>query len=76
MLRIVLDTNVLVGAAYAEHSASAQIAEACLAGRLEPVLSPQLRDEYEWILPKAIRLPHWRARYHRLLIASQVSNAR
>jgi hypothetical protein len=32
MLRIVLDTNVLVGDAYAEHSACAQIVEACVFG--------------------------------------------
>src|SRR4051794_1890690 len=67
MLRIVLDTNVLVGDAYAKDSASARIVEACLDGRLEPVISPQLRDEYEWILPKAIRVPHWRQRYHEFL---------
>jgi putative PIN family toxin of toxin-antitoxin system len=66
MYRVVLDTNVLVGAAYAEHSASARIVEGCLVGRLEPVISPQLRDEYERILPKAIRVPHWRERYDRL----------
>jgi len=58
---------VLVADAYAEHSASARIVDACLDGRLEPVISPQLRDEYEWILPKAIRVPHWRERYDRLL---------
>jgi uncharacterized protein len=67
MLRIVLDTNVLVGAAYARDSASARVVEACLDGRLEPVLSPLLRDEYERILPRAIRVGDWRGRYARLL---------
>ena len=66
-VRVVLDTNVLVGDAYAEGSASARIVEACLDGWLEPVISPQLCDEYERILPRAIRMPHWRERYDRLL---------
>ena len=67
MLRIVLDTNVLVGAAYARGSSSARIVEGCLDGRLEPVLSPPLRAEYERILPRAIRVGDWRGRHARLL---------
>jgi predicted nucleic acid-binding protein len=45
--RIVLDTNVLVAAAYNAGSDSRRIAEACLHGELTAVLSPALRREYE-----------------------------
>jgi putative PIN family toxin of toxin-antitoxin system len=53
--RVVLDTNVLVGSAYAPASASRQIVDACLRGELIPVLSPALKQEYDHILPRAIR---------------------
>jgi hypothetical protein len=42
--RVVLDTNVLVAAAYDPRSAS-RVVEACLGGGLVPVLSPALRRE-------------------------------
>lgn len=54
-LRVVLDTNLLVGSAYAPHSASRRILEGCLRGDLLPVVSAALRREYEWILPRAVR---------------------
>src|SRR5262249_23756355 len=53
--RVVLDTNVLVAAAYNPGSASRQIVEACLRGELTGVLSPALRREYEFILARAVR---------------------
>jgi predicted nucleic acid-binding protein len=43
----VLDTNVLVAAAYNPGSASRRVVEACLSGKLTAVLSPSLRREYE-----------------------------
>jgi putative PIN family toxin of toxin-antitoxin system len=53
---VVLDTNTLVGSAYAEGSASRRIVEACLRGDLIAVLSPALRREYERILARAVRV--------------------
>lgn len=67
MRRAVLDTNVLIGALYNPSSASARIASACRAGRLTMVVSPALRDEYEAILPRAVRVPGWRGRFDELM---------
>jgi putative PIN family toxin of toxin-antitoxin system len=53
--RVVIDTNVLVGAAYNPGSASARVVAACLDGRLVAVVSPALLGEYAWILPRAVR---------------------
>ncbi len=55
MLRIVLDTNLLIAAAYSPGSASRSILEACLEGRFQVLLSEQLRKEYELILDRALR---------------------
>jgi predicted nucleic acid-binding protein len=51
----VLDTNVLVGSAYAGRSASRRIVDACLRGELVAVVSAALRREYELILARAVR---------------------
>jgi putative PIN family toxin of toxin-antitoxin system len=51
----VLDTNVLVAAAYNPGSASRRVVEACLAGELTAVLSPALLREYDFILARAAR---------------------
>ena len=53
--RVVLDTNVLVAAAYNPRSASRHVVEACLDGELTPVVSGALRREYEFILDRAAR---------------------
>jgi len=55
MKRIVLDTNVLVASAYNPASASRRIVDACRADRLIMVISPSVKQEYEYILPRAIR---------------------
>jgi putative PIN family toxin of toxin-antitoxin system len=52
---VVLDTNVLVAAAYNPAGASRRVVEACLGGALTPVLSPAVRREYEFILSRAAR---------------------
>jgi putative PIN family toxin of toxin-antitoxin system len=52
--RVVLDTNVLVAAAYAERSASRRILEGCLRGELTAILSPDLEREYGHIAPRAV----------------------
>lgn len=56
LLRVVIDTNVLVGGAYAPMSASRQVIDACLRGELVAVQSPSLHKEYEHILEKAVRV--------------------
>jgi len=53
--RIVLDTNVLVASAYNPASASRRIVDACRADQLTMVISPSIKQEYEYILPRAIR---------------------
>ncbi len=65
--RIVLDTNVLVAAAYAPASASRRIVAACLAGELVPVASLAIRREYEHILARAVRGGDYRDRLRELL---------
>jgi putative PIN family toxin of toxin-antitoxin system len=54
-LRVVLDTNVLVGAAYQPGSASRCIIDACLWGELIHALSAGLRQEYERTLARAVK---------------------
>jgi putative PIN family toxin of toxin-antitoxin system len=56
MKRIVLDTNVLVASAYNPASASRRIVDACRADQLAMVISPSVKQEYEYILPRAIRI--------------------
>jgi putative PIN family toxin of toxin-antitoxin system len=70
--RVVLDTNVLVAAAYNPRSASRRVVEACLEGALTPVLSPALRREYELILARAARGRPYLERVHRLLGSAEV----
>jgi putative PIN family toxin of toxin-antitoxin system len=65
--RVVLDTNVLVGSAYAKGSASRQILEACLHGELTPVLSPAVKKEYDHILPRAVRIPGYEEPMRKML---------
>jgi predicted nucleic acid-binding protein len=67
MSRIVLDTNVLIADAYNPRSSSAAIVAACLDGRLGVVVSAAVIDEYEFILPRAIRGRPWRDRLDALL---------
>ncbi len=55
-MRVVMDTNTLVAAAYSPSSASRRIVDACLRGELVAVLSPALAAEYEWILARAVRV--------------------
>jgi len=66
-LRVVLDTNVLVGAAYAPTSASRRVVDACLQGDLEAVVSPALRQEYDLILKRAVKTRGYDAALDRLL---------
>jgi predicted nucleic acid-binding protein len=72
MTRVVLDTNVLVAAAYNPGSARRQVVEVCLNGELTPVLSPSLRREYEFILARAARGQTYPERIDHLLDHAEV----
>ena len=65
--KIVLDTNTLVGSAYAASSASRRIVEDCLGGELMAILSPALRREYERILDRAVRRSGYAEALRRLI---------
>jgi putative PIN family toxin of toxin-antitoxin system len=67
MLRVVLDTNVLVGAAYAPGSASRRVVDACLQGEVTAVMSSALRQEYHLILKQAVKTRGYDAALDRLL---------
>jgi putative PIN family toxin of toxin-antitoxin system len=70
--RVVLDTNVLVAAAYNSGSASRRVVDACLRGELTAVLSPALRREYEFILARAVRGQPYVEQIRRLLDSAEV----
>ena len=58
----VLDTNVLIAAAYAEQSASRKLVEATLAGLVKVVVSDALLCEYRLLLSRAVKSSaklHW-----------------
>ena len=65
--RVVLDTNVLVAAAYAPASASRRIVEACLQGDLVAVASEAIKREYEFILARAVRFDEYQGRLEEFL---------
>ena len=65
--RVVLDTNVLVAAAYAPASASRRIVDACLDGKLVAVASPAVQAEYELILSRAVRVEGYQDRLAQFL---------
>jgi putative PIN family toxin of toxin-antitoxin system len=72
VMRVVLDTNVLVAAAYNPGSASRRVVEACLSGALTPVCSPALRRECEFILARAARGRPYLERIYRMLDRAEV----
>ena len=55
MIRILIDTNVFVAAAYSEGSASAKIVNAVRQKKFQLVVSPAIMQEYEAVLSRAIR---------------------
>ena len=66
--RVVLDTNVLIAAAWNEECASRQIVEACLQERtLRAVTSPSLTSEYKLILKRAARKSRYRKSLERFI---------
>ena len=65
--RVVLDTNVLVAAAYAPASASRAIVEACLDGELEAIVSAETLREHQYILGRAVRSGAYERRLEQFL---------
>lgn len=55
MDRVVLDTNVLVGGAYDDHSASWRIIQSVLDGEVTALVSQPVEREYATILRRAVR---------------------
>jgi len=70
--RVVLDTNVLVAAAYNPRSASRRVVEACLGGGLTAAVSRALRREYEFVLARAARGRAYLERVDQLLDGAEV----
>ena len=71
--RVVLDTNVLIAAAWNKGSASRRIVEACLDGKaMRAVSSPALRREYEFIVKRATRKSKYRKSLQRLIETAEV----
>ncbi len=65
--RVILDTNVLVAAAYAPASASRRIVDACVDGGLVAVASSAIKREYELIIGRAVRVEGYQGQLARLL---------
>lgn len=55
MPRVLLDTNVLIAAAYNPHSASSRIVNMVERDELKMIVSPAIEREYERLIPKAVR---------------------
>ena len=55
--RLILDTNLLVGAAYAPRSASGRLLAAAAAGTVRLIVSPAAFAEYRFVVPRAVRRP-------------------
>jgi predicted nucleic acid-binding protein len=56
-VRLVLDTNVFVAAAYQPDSSSRRLLDAVAEGRATLLVSPPVFGEYRKVLPRAIRSP-------------------
>jgi len=65
--RVVLDTNVLVAAAYAPPSASRAIVEACLDDDLEAIVSEETVREHRYILGRAVGSGAYQGRLEQFL---------
>lgn len=69
--RVVFDTNTLVAAAYNPRSASRRLVDAALAARLRVFISAAVRREYDFVLPRAVRLPKYLDSLWRLIDAAE-----
>lgn len=75
MKRIIVDTNVLVGAAYNPDSASRRIVDACREGHCRLVITDAIRREYDRMLPRAIRDANELRRTLDLIAGAEVARA-
>jgi putative PIN family toxin of toxin-antitoxin system len=64
---VVLETNVLVAAAYAPTSVSRAIVEACLDGDLEAIVSEETVRDHRYILGRAVRSGAYEGRLEQFL---------
>ena len=71
MIRLVLDTNVLIAAARSPKSASRKIIQACLKGRATSVISNALQREYGLLLHRALRNISYTAQLTQLINLSE-----
>ena len=73
-MRAVIDTNVLVGACIGR-GASSQVVEACLEGRLSPVIGASLLFEYRDVIARveSFRLARMNAEERAILLRAFVS---
>jgi len=71
VIRLVLDTNVLIAAARSPKSASRQIVQACLKRRATPVISNALQREYRLLLHRALRNISYTAQLTQLINLSE-----
>lgn len=62
MLRIILDTNVLINGIEDEHSFTNQIVDLCLSGEVQPLISPQIKREYQRLEKRLITDPDYEDR--------------
>jgi putative PIN family toxin of toxin-antitoxin system len=72
VLQVVVDTDSLVAAAYAERSASRQIVEASLRREVQAVISPDLHREYRYIVSRAVRGRDFSDLFRRFLEKAEV----
>jgi putative PIN family toxin of toxin-antitoxin system len=70
--RVVLDTNVLVAAAYASASDSRSIVEACLRDELTAIVSAATVREHRYVLDRAIRSGAYLERLNQLLASGKM----
>ena len=64
---VVLDTNILVAAAYHAGSLARKIVQSCLNGSLDLILSDAVREEMEHIVQRAVRSSGMRRQLQELI---------
>lgn len=52
MIRVVIDTNLIIAGRYSKKSASWKIINLCLEGKIQPLYSESVKNENRWILEK------------------------
>jgi putative PIN family toxin of toxin-antitoxin system len=73
-MKIVVDTNVLVAAAYNARSASRRIIDAVGEGRVVLIVSPAVLAEYDFIVARAVRSSAQRSRIAEVIERARVAH--